>query len=244
MKEEIHMRRTSRITRSLGLLVLVLPFSAGADTKPGPWISLFDGKTLGGWKSSEFAAGGEARVEPNFRGKGPAIVLEYGDTLSGITWKGGDSEGRRGKTEGERRQNIDIPRTNYEIMLEFMKTEGNDFACGLTFPVGDSYASLILGGWGGATVGISSIDGKDASQNETTRYETFKKDRWYKVRLRVTPEKIESWLDEKKVVDVKIVGRKINLRSAEINKSTPLGIATYRASAAYRDIKLKLLAAK
>lgn len=226
------MRQTLRTIHLLSLSLLALAASASADTKPGEWISLFDGKTLGGWKRSDFAAGGEAKIDPNFRGKGPAIVVEYGDTLSGITWA------------GEEKQKVDIPKTNYEVSLEFLKIEGNDFACGLTFPAGDSHASLILGGWGGATVGISSIDGKDASQNETTRYESFKKDRWYKVRLRVTPEKIESWLDGKKIVDVKIAGRKISLRSAEINKSTPLGMATYRASAAYRDIKLKTLAQK
>ena len=46
---------------------------------------------------------------------------------------------------------------------------------------------ILLGGWGGGVVGISSIDTMDASENETTKYRQFVTDRWYKVRLRVTP---------------------------------------------------------
>jgi hypothetical protein len=48
---------------------------------------------------------------------------------------------------------------NYEIKLEAKKVTGNDFFCGMTFPVGDSFCSFIVGGWGGPVVGLSSIDG-------------------------------------------------------------------------------------
>jgi hypothetical protein len=152
--------------------------------------------------------------------------VKFGSGLSGLNWTG------------------DVPKTNYEIALETMKIDGFDFMCGLTFPVGDSHASLILGGWGGGVVGISSIDNMDASENETTKYVSFPKDRWFKVRLRVTPAKLEAWLDDKKVVDVVIAGRKISLRPGEIIKSVPLGLASYQTSAAYRDIKVRSLATK
>ena len=33
---------------------------------------------------------------------------------------------------------------------------------------------LIVGGWGGTVVGLSSIDGMDASENETTITESLK----------------------------------------------------------------------
>lgn len=195
--------------------------------KPGVWKSLFDGRTLEGWKQTEFSGGGEVRVEPKFRGGKAGIVVNSGVALSGITWTGPA-----------------LPKTNYEIALEAMRIDGTDFLCGLTFPVGDSHASLILGGWGGGVVGISSIDGMDASENETTRYMGFSKDRWYKVRLRVTPEKIEAWLDNKQIVDANITGKKIGLRRGEIDRSLPLGIATYQTSAAYRAIKLRRLDTK
>ncbi|MCX6360849.1 MAG: DUF1080 domain-containing protein [Armatimonadetes bacterium] len=185
---------------------------------------LFDGKTLAGWTRTEFAGGGGVRVEPDFRGGGPAIVVEAGDTLSGITWSGAPP-----------------PKTGYEISLEMMKVEGSDFACGLTFPVAESHASLILGGWGGGVVGVSSIDGMDASQNETTKYMGFTAGRWYTVRLRVTPGKIQVWLDGKPIVDADIAGKKISLRHGEIYRSTPLGLATFQTIGAYRALRLRRL---
>ena len=153
-------------------------------------------------------------------------MVDAGDSLSGITWTGAP------------------PKTNYEISLQAMKVEGSDFLCGLTFPVGDSYASLILGGWGGSIVGISSLDGMDASENETSRSMPFSKDRWYTVRMRVTPDKLETWIDDKKVIDQTITGRKIGLRFGEISKSVPLGLATYQTRAAYRAITLRRLNTK
>lgn len=187
------------------------------------WKPLFDGKSLAGWKRTEFAGGGEVRVEPAFRGGPPAVVVDKGTLLSGFNWTG------------------KVPRTSYEIALEAMKLDGSDFMLGLTFPVGESHASLILGGWGGRVVGISSIDEMDASENATTRAMAFDKDRWYRVRLRVTPEKIQAWLDDQPIVDQEIAGHRISLRPGEIVLSVPLGIATYQTSAAYRNIRLREL---
>lgn len=184
------------------------------------WKNLFDGKTLAGWKQTTFVGGGEVKVEPKFRDGEPAIVVKAGSMLSGFNWT------------------RDAPKTNFEISLEVMKIEGKDFMCGLTFPVGDSHASLILGGWGGPIVGISSLDRLDASENETTKYMSFVNDHWYKVRMKVTPDKLESWLDDQKIVDVNIKGKVISLRVGEIIYSVPIGIATYQSSSAFRNIKI------
>lgn len=191
--------------------------------EPGRWKNLFDGKSLDGWKRTNFSGGGEARVERKFRGRQAAIVVEAGTGLSGFNRTG------------------EVPKTNYEVSLEAMKIEGADFMCGLTFPVGDSHASLILGGWGGGTVGISSIDGLDASENETKQFLGFARERWYKVRVRVTPEKIEVWLDGKRIINQEITGRKIGLRRGEIAMSVPLGVSTYATSAAFRALRLRRL---
>lgn len=191
--------------------------------KPEPdWKPLFDGKSLAGWVRTPYTGAGEVRVDPAFRGA-PAIVVQAGQTLSGFHRAG------------------DVPTTRYEIALEVLKIEGEDFMCALTFPVERSHATLVLGGWGGPIVGISSIDGADASQNATTRYLDFVKDRWYRVRLRVTPDRLEAWLDDEKVVDQDIRGREIGLRPGSIHLSRPLGIATYQTSAAYRSIRLRTL---
>jgi hypothetical protein len=222
------MSTTNRRTALLALAGLALtPGGAvlAAEAKKAEekgWKSLFDGRSMGDWKRTEFAGSGEVGLDKNFKG-GPAIVVGAGERLSGFNWT------------------KDAPKTNYEIYLEVMKIQGQDFMCGLTFPVGESHATLILGGWGGSTTGISNIDNSSAAENETTKYLDYLKDRWYQVRLRVTPEKLEAWLDDKQIVDQEIKGKKISLRRGEIDLSVPIGMCTYQTSAAYRAIKLRTL---
>jgi hypothetical protein len=178
---------------------------------------LFDGKSLKGWKPANF--GGEGPVSV----RNGEIFLGRGDPLTGITWTGSD-----------------IPKMNYEISLEAMKLNGSDFFCGLTFPVGDSFCSLILGGWGGTVVGLSSLDGMDASENETSTSMDFAERRWYRIRLRVAPGRITAWLDDKVIVEANTKGRRISIRP-EVNLSTPLGIASYRTEAALRNIGIRAI---
>lgn len=187
--------------------------------------ALFDGKTLTGWMQSGFEMEANVKVENPFRGGPGAIVIEPGATLSGITW-----------TKGS-----ELPRTNYEITFEAMRISGGDFFCGLTFPVGASACSFIVGGWGGTLVGISSIDGFDASENETTCGWNIVDGQWYRFRVRVTDAKLEAWIDESQLIDVELKGKKLSLRPGDIQKSLPLGFATYMTRAAVRDIRLRKL---
>jgi hypothetical protein len=180
-------------------------------------IKLFDGKTLNGWKVTNFGGEGEVLVED---GK---IVMEMGFSLTGIT-----------------SLRKDLPTTNYEIQLEANRLDGVDFFCTLTFPVKDSHASLVVGGWAGAVVGISCIDDKDASQNETTKYEGFKSEQWYRIRVRVLDKRIQAWIDDKQMVDVNIEGRKLSTRP-EVDLSRPLGIAAWETRSALRNISLRKL---
>ena len=133
----------------------------------------------------------------------------------------------------------EIPNVNYEVSLDAMCVSGGDFFCGLTFPVRDSFCSLILGGWGGSVVGLSSLDGYDASENETTQFISFQTGRWYRIRLRVTERKIEAWIEQKQIVDVLITGRKVSLRFGDIEMSKPFGLASYSTSAAFRGISIR-----
>lgn len=212
------------------LFVALLLGACAADessktTASADWQRLFDGKSLAGWKQSGFDEEGAVRVENPFRGGDGAIVIETGAALSGITWSNGGA----------------LPRRNYEITLEAMKLEGSDFFCGLTFPVGDTACTFVVGGWGGTVVGLSSVDHLDASENDTTQGGDFKRDRWYRIRVRVTDGRIEAWIDRDKLVDLATQGRKIGLRFGDIDKSLPLGIATYQVRAALRDIRLRRL---
>jgi hypothetical protein len=182
------------------------------------WTDLFDGKTLANWAVTDFAGHGPITVESN------QIKIAMGDDLAGINWTNGP-----------------LPKTDYEISLEAVKVAGGDFFCGLTFPVADSSCSLIVGGWGGGIVGLSNLDGQDASENDTSRSIYLETGHWYHVVVRVTPKKIEAWLDKEKVVDASIVGRKVALRPGAIYLSEPLGVATYSTTAELKDFKLRLL---
>ena len=89
----------------------------------------------------------------------------------------------------------EFPHSGYEIQFEAARLAGRDFFAGLTFPVNDTFCTWINGGWGGAVVGLSSLDGDDASENDTNTARDFVMGRWYAFRLRVTVERIQAWID-------------------------------------------------
>lgn len=178
---------------------------------------LFDGKTLKNWKITDFGGQGGVKAED---GK---LIMEMGQPLTGVTWDGPE-----------------LPKVNYEITLEGQRVQGTDFFCCLTFPVKESHCSLVLGGWGGGVTGLSSIDGFDAADNETTDYRAFEKGKWYKVKVRVIDEAIEAWLDDDQIVDVNTANKKIGLR-IEVEICKPLGVCTFQTVGAIRNFKLREL---
>ena len=204
-------------------LALSLAAQAPAGSREAPaentsgWQRLFDGKTLGSWTPTKFHGEGAVTVQDE------RIVLEAGRDLTGITYTGGD-----------------LPNTNYELALDAMRVEGSDFFAGITFPVADSFCTLILGGWGGTVVGLSSIGGSDASENDTSQSIEFERGRWYRVRIQVTPQKIQAWLDDRQIIDQDLKGRAIDIR-IEMLASKPLGIASWKTKSALRDIRLRRL---
>jgi hypothetical protein len=210
---------------ALGLLLfcsalMAAPPPPGADTNRWStnWTALLDGKSLTNWAVSDFVGHGPVTVAD---GK---VRIAAGEDLGGIKWTNGP-----------------LPKTDYEISIDVVKVSGRDFFCGLTFPVANSSCSLIVGGWGGGLIGLSSLDDLDASENETTRSMSLETGRWYHVVLRVTSKRIQAWLDKEKVVDVSIVGHKVSLRPGPIYLSEPLGVATYSTTAELKDLKLRLL---
>ena len=226
-----HTWRSTLFTTSLLLGVLIIGACHQASTEdvtsepkiepaaPPAEMSLFDGKTLGSWKITDFGGQGKVYV------KDGSISLEQGNDMTGITWAG------------------PLVRMNYEITLEAMRVSGSDFFCGFTFPVNDKCCSLILGGWGGSLCGLSNIDYYDAANNETTRFVSFENNKWYHVRLRITPNRIQAWLQEEgeePLVDMDITGRKIDTR-AEVDLSQTLGVATWQTAGAVRNIQLRKL---
>jgi hypothetical protein len=208
-----------RFCRALPLLLASLALTAQEPPVP-PWRSLFDGRTLKGWKESEFTGRGEVRVADG------AIVIGRGRSLTGIAWK------------------ESFPKTNYEIRFEAARADGGDFFAGLTFPVKDSFCSWINGGWGGQLVGLSSLDGNDASENETSTVRNFETGRWYRFWLVVSDDRIRAWIDNDEVIDVPLDIHEIGLRPGEIELSKPLGIATYATTGKVRNIEYRPLPAQ
>ncbi len=175
---------------------------------------LFDGKKLGKWEPIQFGGEGEVVVTED-----GTLEFDFGAIMTGVKW----SEEPPAKS-------------NYEIELDAMRLDGNDFFCALTFPVKESHATFVIGGWGGGIVGISSVDDLDASENETMNVEGFEQGVWYRVKVRVTDEKIEAWIDDRQMVDLELGDKKISLRPGDIELCVPVGIASFMTRAQYRNI--------
>ncbi len=180
------------------------------------WISLFDGETLDGWELTNFGGEGEVTVDDG------RLVLGMGGDMTGV------------------HTHRALPQIEYEVEVDAMRVDGFDFFCGLTFPVREDHCSLIIGGWSGGVCGLSCLDWQDASENETTTYKLFDSGRWYHIRLRVGTDRIQAWIDEEEILDVDITDKKISVRG-EVEPSKPFGFASWRTTAALRNIRVREL---
>jgi hypothetical protein len=178
---------------------------------------LFDGRQLGAWKPTNFGGEGEIVFADDH------AIFELGNPLTGITWNGSE-----------------LPRENYALVARARKLSGHDFFCGLTFPIGEEHASLILGGWGGTTCGLSCIDGRDASENATTHYRRIENDRLYSVRIEVYPDRVRAWLDQELLFEVERAKHRFAVR-AELRSSQPLGYGAFATRTALHSIELESL---
>ena len=206
----------------VAVVLLVIPSGARPDEKGQPAetsgrLVLFDGTSLEGWKKTDFYKMGEVKVE---RG---TIVMSAGGSMTGIT-----------------STRKDLPETNYQLSYEAMRLTGQDFFGAATFPVGKSFITLVNGGWGGGITGLSSLDGMDASENDTSRSFRYQNNTWYRFRVRVTDAMIRAWIDDKEIVAVKHQNRRVSTR-IETRRNQPLGFATWETSGALRKIEIRRL---
>ncbi|HNS00397.1 MAG TPA: DUF1080 domain-containing protein [Planctomycetota bacterium] len=179
---------------------------------PEAWVPLFDGKSLGAWNVVAGEGFGKAAAVDG------RLVLEAGGAMTGILWT------------------QDFPTSNYEVSLEACRLEGQDFFCGLTFPVGSECCTLIVGGWGGGCVGLSNVDRQAADGNLTTKHLRFENGTWYPIRLRVSDARIEVWIDKDKQIDLERAGHGFSIWPQQ-EPCRPLGVATYYTKAALRNLK-------
>lgn len=201
-------------------ILAVLMTSLGADQPekaPDKPIVLFDGKTLDGWKKTEFFRAGVVQVVDG------VLVMAPGRAMTGITTT---------------RQ--DLPTTNYELSYEAKRITGSDFFAAATFPVGKSFVTFVNGGWGGNVTGISSLNGSDASENQTNTFVKYESRIWYKFRVRVTDQTIVCQVDDKQIIDLDYRGLQLGTR-IETRPNQPLGFATYESTGALRNIEIRPL---
>ncbi|MFT5497601.1 MAG: hypothetical protein ACI9TH_003008 [Kiritimatiellia bacterium] len=184
-------------------------------------IQLFNGKDLSEWKPIDFGGQGEVSVTDG------NLVLGSGEMMTGVVYTAEEPPARM----------------NYEISLEAKRMRGDDIFCGLTFPVGTNCVSLIIGGWGGVVCGISSVNYMDASENETTAVVKFEKDQWYAIKVRVTPGKINFWLDGEELIDLETTDKKLAVRPGDIELCQPLGMCSWQTEGVIRNIQLTKLPA-
>ena len=198
------------------LAPLAHAFSQEKADRPKTLI-LFDGKSLDGWKRTGFGGSGEVTVEEG------SLVMKAGRSMTGVT-----------------STRDDLPTKDYELTYEARRLDGDDFFAAATFPVTDSHVTLVNGGWGGGVTGLSSIDGVDASENETNRSIHYVNKTWYRFRVRVTARAIRCWVDDKEVVTLRTVDRRVGTR-IESRPSRPLGFATWKTTGAVRKVELRPL---
>jgi len=209
------------------------------------WTSLFDGTTLDGWTVSKLDADKKIEIQDG------CIIVGRDDLASGIKY------------------DKPFPKSNYEILYQAKRVKGYDFFGTITFPVKESHCSFITGGWSGYVIGLSSINGYDASENETTAFHDFKDKQWYQFRVRVSDDRITVWCypvgkdgkvieapkDDPKAGDAarkEIEKPKVDLALKDKNLSTrlevtffkPLGFSTWNTEGHLRDIKYRELTAE
>jgi hypothetical protein len=193
---------------------------AGEAPRKTAWKPLFDGKSLSSWELTGYGGEGEVTVADG------VITMQQGSELTGIHWKGEP-----------------LPKVNYELRLEAKRIDGSDFFCGIVFPHVEQYCSFVVGGWGGGVVGLSSVDGIYASENETASFHHFKDDTWYRIRLRVATGYVQAWIDDEQVVKLDLQDRKLSVHPA-VSIAKPLGFSCFSTVAGLRKIEFRELTAE
>jgi len=185
----------------------------------GQWVSLFNGSTLTGWRSAttnDYEPSGAIVPKDN------VLEMKEGDPYSYLIWTN------------------DFPRDNYEFKLQAKRVDGPDIFCGILFPVGSNHVTLVIGGWANSVVGLSCVDFYVAAENSTTRFMSFESNKWYDVRVRVTPDRIESWISGKRVINQKRKDHFITPYPG-LEFLAPFGLFNWITGSAVQGIKVRRL---
>jgi WD40 repeat protein len=185
------------------------------DDRWTPWQDLFDHKTLEGWRR------GNDKATVAFQ-DGQILLENPAESASIYTTR-------------------PMPSMDYEVAIEAMRITAKDFASAV-FPIGNQACTFFLGGSdGGDTVALGDLDGRSFEANETTSQMEFESNRWYKIRLQVTAERILAWIDSEKVIDVRVDEHEFSTGHPSL---LPFGLYAWKGKAAIRSIRLRQLKAR
>ncbi|NQT89360.1 DUF1080 domain-containing protein, partial [bacterium] len=187
--------------------------------KPGVWVPLFDGETLDGWR---VAKGGFFKKPGAVAVVGDRVLLEAGQPCTGIAVA------------------RSVPVEDYEFCVDAMRIDGRAGFCSILFPVGTSRCTLAVGGFGGGGVGLQTVDGRGGNNNPTTRQMQFQPGQWYQVRLRVTKDKIEAWVDDERMFSIERAGHKFGVFDG-YESLRPLGVFSWTTTSALRNMRMRSL---
>ncbi|HUT35547.1 MAG TPA: family 16 glycoside hydrolase [Planctomycetota bacterium] len=192
------------------------PGAAEAPTA-GEWQSLFDGKSLEGWRASakaRFAKGGDVRAEDG--------VIKVG---RGGPWTAVVCTQR-------------LPALDYELELEARRVGGADDFCDMLFPVGSTYGRLLAGGDSGGRLAVSVKTPLAEGAGRVRTWHRFENDRWYRLRLRVGRERFEVFVDDQRLLDAPTAAIEAELTDG-YDDLVPLGIFTWGTGSHLRNIRLR-----
>lgn len=195
--------------RALTWLCSVVLAACASQPQAADWHVLIGsaaGQLAPAWQSTGFGGDGEITTQ------GSHLRLGIGNPLTGVTWPQG------------------APHGEYELEVIAARELGDDFFCALTFPVGNSFLTLVLGGWGGTVCGFSNLDGLDANRNPTRTLRSFALGQDYCVRVSVTDAAVTASVDGVELARTSRSGVHLDLRN-EMLPCTPLGISSFATAA-------------
>lgn len=198
--------------------IVVLGVVGAGDEKPAPLV-LFDGRTLEGWRATKGSPPEAVRVADG------VLTLATGSPMTGVT----------STREG-------LPTVDYLLTYEARRTQGNDFFAAATFPVRDSFVTLVAGGWGGSVTGLSLINGSSAAENPTNHFLRYTNDTWYRFEVGVTARAVQVRVDGKEVFTFDHADAQLKTR-IESRANEPLGFASWRSAGQVRRVEVRPLTA-
>jgi hypothetical protein len=218
--------RYLELAKSMGATETAEPATAAApkDTPKGPGLLLPE-SAKGDWQRLF-----DGKSLKGWTPVGPSLIylqnggvaIEEGYNVSGIAWKG------------------EFPNSEYEVALDAMRDTWFGTFCGIVFPVGDEYYTATVGSVGDR-VALETPYGPG-----NTRAMKFVNDRWYHVRVVVSQNRVQLWVDRQKVIDSPVVKREgfKYYSSSYRQEFRPFGIFTNDAKGVIRNIGMRRMQAE